>query len=278
MAKKKPKKKVSRGKILENLKKLNIASIISSSSVGVKLQSRVSKKKRRTTTSKDVSQLNKKEVDSELKDLMRELRPILQEANKRAKILKEHQIDSYALYKAETNKLRDSSELFSFKDLSTREDVIAETTRAVSFLNDQTSTVYGANKNLEENKVLEYLGEFGKGYYNESNPYTYSKRINHDYARVTFKAYRMLEEMEQIRIQEYGSDYMISYMYSLVEENGINDITDVDGLYEIVMKSHDFLESQVGVKNYAFEESFKDANSVTGLLDYVEFKNKFKGR
>lgn len=209
-----------------------------------------------------------------LDDLRSDLRGIIFEANYRIGELEHSGFESYALDKFHEE--HPGANRFDISRLTTYEDIISEATKASVFLSDKTSMVYGAERYTQELSYVQYLGEFGNNFYNFENKYRRynTKIISDEFARFTFRAYRMLEESEQARIMEYGSDTMVAAMYDMVIKSGYVDTDSNWQLEEIMHQGSDLLDRELGYKKEQFEEAFKEANSVNYMLNVVKLRGK----
>lgn len=201
------------------------------------------------------------------------LSPIIYEANVRIEALEASGFESYALQKM---KEETGGSAFNIDNKQKYEDIIAEATRARVFLMDKTSTVQGAEDYTRQLSYAQYIGEFGNNYNNFENKYKrYNiQLIDENYARFAFKAYRMLEETEQARIMEFGSDTMIAAMYDMVIKSGYNDGDSTNQLMDIVEQASDFLDREVGYKKDEFKKLFDESNAFTSMLDIVKLRGK----
>ena len=122
------------------------------------------------------------------KDLISEIQPTIDAANKRIKRLQGMKTLSPAL-----NAVMNGGGKFSLKG-KTRNEVLKEASRAIAFVNMKTSTVSGAKK---------FEANFARKLSNKS------QNISNDQRKVLFDAFRKLEQMSPVGLNVYGSDRLI---------------------------------------------------------------------
>lgn len=127
----------------------------------------------------------------------RAARPVIRKANAQYKEVKATGYLSTAIDYADS-----TGGLFNVEDKFTVEEVIAELTRAETFLNDETSTTKGALAYdvMIHTKEQEIQG----GAYTEGDSEMWA-------------AFRMLEEMNPTGVAIYGSDNLINALYNAME-------------------------------------------------------------
>lgn len=224
------------------------------------------------TSSDDSNNIDTSRIETER--LKSRLQPIIDEANKRWNTLDMLDLRSLAVSRAYDE--NDGKKGFDVSQLTDRGDIIAEATRARVFLQDRTSTVEGAELYTQQESYKEYLGQFGNQYNNWENKF---KRFNistisEDKARIAFAAYRRLEETDAARIMAYGSENMIAAIYDIVYKNNYSDPDNSDDLTDIAGQARDLLERELGEKRREFEKAFKESNSVTSILDIVQYEGE----
>ena len=121
-------------------------------------------------------------------ELAKAMQPTIDAANKRLKRLQGMKTLSPAL-----NAVMESGGKFSLRGKS-RNEVLKEASRAISFINMKTSTVSGA-KSFELN--------FARKLSNKS------QNISNDQRKVLFDAFRKLEQMSPVGLNVYGSDNLV---------------------------------------------------------------------
>lgn len=211
---------------------------------------------------------------SELQTLKERLQPIIDEANSRWARLDSLDLRSLAVSRAleETN----GTWGFDVSRLTTREQVIEEATRARVFLSDRTSTIQGAELYTQQESAKQYIGQFGNQYNNWEHKFKRfnTATISEDEARIAFSAYRRLEESEQARIMQYGSENMIIAIYDMIIQNGYGE----DYVQDVTEMARDLLDRELGVKHQQFEKAFKEANEVGNILDIVLAEDDYLNR
>lgn len=174
------------------------------------------KAKRKTSkiTREQKKSSNKK--DSSLKQrrkLTREEKKILYEANLQLRELHRNKLFSSAYYKA-----RREGGYFKPK---TNEDILKEVTRAKTFLAHPSSTLEGAEKEIEEMNQRKMLDKYKKafGYFNGLG-YDSSVISDEDKRYLMYSVYHELTEyFGNYILQMYGSDRLLSYIYSSIIDN-----------------------------------------------------------
>lgn len=227
---------------------------------------------------KERSQLLRSEAEfTRSKEIINQLADI---ANYRVRELHREGLESYALYKAQEGRVDDGRiDEFSVRNIKDVDALMTEATRIRSFLQDPTSTVFGARRIQEQDAFWQWVGEFGNQYAGEHydnkkfNIYT----IREDVAKVAFKSYRMLEELAAARIQEYGSEYVIAYLYDIALSGGNDDPEDFQALNELALRGRDYLERVIGVKDYIFSVEFEDElQTADAKLKWIKHKLNYK--
>lgn len=253
-----------------------------------KRQAMKKKKERAKSKQKQVSQLKAIQPikqstsamaeDSELISLKARLQPILDLANKRWKTLDNLDLRSLAISRA----YDESNERWGFdiSEMTDKGDIIAEATRARVFINDETSTVKGAELYTQQESYKQWQGQFGNQYNNWENKFKKFNvsTISEKNARVAFAAYRRLEESEAARIMSYGSENMIIAIYDMVVHQGYADADDIDDVTDITEQARDLLSRELGEKRAEFDRAFRQENEVGSILDIVLVEDDYLGR
>ena len=227
------------------------------------------------STSKKVShrrrEKRKKEKET-INQLKLRLQPVIDEANNRWAVLDDLGLRSLAISRA----LEESNSKWGFEisQLTTREDILTEATRARVFLADKTSTAEGADLYTQQESYKQYAGQFGGKYHNWENKFkNYNINvIDEDTARVAFKAYRALEESEAARIIEYGSENTIIAMYDMAIKMGYNDAEDPSQYTDVSEMMRELLSRELGERARDFERSFASENEILDIFDEIEME------
>ena len=212
-----------------------------------------------------------------ISQLIEKLQPVLDEANARWDALDQRDLRSLAISRA----LEESGGQrgFSFSQLTDQGDIIAEATRARVFLQDQTSTIKGAQLYTEEESARQWKGQFGNQFNNWDNKFKNfnTQVISEDMARVAFRAYRMLEETDSARIGNeggYGSENTIIAIYDIVYQHGFTDENSDADVESVAGMARDFLDRMLGVQRKEMDMNFEEANKVANIIDIVEYDNE----
>lgn len=200
------------------------------------------------------------------------LQPVIDEANERWAVLDNLGLRSLAISRALEES--DSQWGFEISQLTTRESILTEATRARVFLSDKTSTPEGADLYTQQESYKQYAGQFGGKYHNWENKFkNYNINvIDEDTARVAFKAYRALEESEAARIIEYGSENTIIAMYDMAIKMGYNDAEDSSQYTDVSEMMRELLSRELGERARDFERSFARNNEILEIFDEIEME------
>lgn len=213
----------------------------------------------------------KKEKET-INQLKLRLQPVIDEANERWAVLDNSGLRSLAISRA----LEESNSQWGFEisQLTTRESILTEATRARVFLSDKTSTPEGADLYTQQESYKQYAGQFGGKYHNWENKFkNYNINvIDEDTARVAFKAYRALEESEAARIIEYGSENTIIAMYDMAIKMGYNDAEDSSQYTDVSEMMRELLSRELGERARDFERSFARNNEILEIFDEIEME------
>lgn len=213
----------------------------------------------------------KKEKET-VNQLKLRLQPVIDEANERWAVLDNSGLRSLAISRALEES--DSQWGFDISQLTTRESILTEATRARVFLSDKTSTPEGADLYTQQESYKQYAGQFGGKYHNWENKFkNYNINvIDEDTARVAFKAYRALEESEAARIIEYGSENTIIAMYDMAIKMGYNDAEDSSQYTDVSEMMRELLSRELGERARDFERSFARNNEILEIFDEIEME------
>lgn len=184
----------------------------------------------------------------------REMRPRLLKANKQLREIVSAKLDSIALHMVAPFKKWDLSDYdisdnadimkgFSFAKMKSKREMLKEARLINRFLSAPTSTYEGALKytqEIESEPWKRFIGQFGRKWKNLS-PHAYSPEISDSTAALSFKAYRMVEELlgPEVIKQVYGSDKLIAYSYYMIDELGSNVEEAAQSAYEEVINSYE---------------------------------------
>lgn len=214
----------------------------------------------------------------EITSLKTRLQPILDLANERWKRLDDLDLRSLAISRA----YDESNDRWGFdvSQLTDRGEIIAEATRARVFINDETSTIEGAELYSQQESYKQWAGQFGGQYNNWENKFkNYNiTTISENAARVAFSAYRRLEESEAARIMSYGSENMIIAIYDMVVHQGLTNSEDIQDVTDIAEQARDLLNRELGEKRAEFDRAFREENQVGNILDIVKVEDDYFGR
>lgn len=210
--------------------------------------------------------------------LKAKIQPILDLANERWRKLDELDLRSLAISRA----YDESNERWGFNvsQLTDRGEIIAEATRARVFINDETSTIQGAELYSQQESYKQWAGQFGNQYNNWENKFKKFNisTISEEQAKVAFAAYRRLEESEAARIMSYGSENMIIAIYDMVVHEGMTNSEDIQDVTDIAEQARDLLNREIGEKRAEFEKAFREENQVGNILDVVMVEDDYFGR
>ena len=187
-------------------------------------------KKQRQTTPKQSRQtrVRKQLTDNfstmRRKDLIAEMQPTIDAANKRLKRLQEMETLSPAL-----NSVMQSGGKFSIKG-KTRNEILKEASRALAFINMKTSTVMGA-KQFEKNFVAKLSNK--------------SKNISNDQRKTLFDSFRKLQQISPVGLNIYGSERLVRMLADeVVDENYSFEATMDKALKELEREYEQFMQEQ----------------------------------
>ena len=158
------------------------------------------------------------------KDLIAQIQPTIDAANKRLKRLQGMETLSPAL-----NSVMQSGGKFTIKG-KTRNEVLKEASRAISFINMKTSTVSGA-KQFEKNFAAKLSNK--------------SKNITNDQRKTLFDSFRKLQQISPVGLNIYGSERLIRMLADeVVDENYSFEDTMNKALKELEHEYEQFMQEQ----------------------------------
>ena len=157
-------------------------------------------------------------------ELAKQLQPTIDAANKRLKRLQGLENLSPAL-----NSAMQSGGKFSIKG-KTRNEVLKEASRALSFINMKTSTVSGA-KQFEKNFAAKLSNK--------------SKNITNDQRKTLFDSFRKLQQISPVGLNIYGSDRLVRMLADEVTDTKYSfEVTMQKALKELESEYEQFMQEQ----------------------------------
>lgn len=157
-------------------------------------------------------------------DLIAQMQPTIDAANKRLKRLQGMETLSPAL-----NSVMQSGGKFTIKG-KTRNEVLKEASRALSFINMKTSTVSGA-KQFERNFAAKLSNK--------------SKNITNDQRKTLFDSFRKLQQISPVGLNIYGSERLVRMLADeVVDENYSFEATMDKALKELDREYEQFMQEQ----------------------------------
>lgn len=158
------------------------------------------------------------------KDLIAEMQPTIDAANKRLKRLQGMETLSPAL-----NSAMQSGGKFTIKGKA-RNEILKEASRALSFINMKTSTVTGA-KQFEKNFAAKLSNK--------------SKNITNDQRKTLFDSFRKLQQISPVGLNIYGSERLVRLLADeVVDENYSFEETMDKALKELEREYEQFMQEQ----------------------------------
>ena len=158
------------------------------------------------------------------KDLIAEMQPTIDAANKRLKRLQGMETLSPAL-----NSAMQSGGKFTIKG-KTRNEILKEASRALSFINMKTSTVTGA-KQFEKNFAAKLSNK--------------SKNITNDQRKTLFDSFRKIQQISPVGLNIYGSERLVRLLADeVVDENYSFEETMDKALKELEREYEQFMQEQ----------------------------------
>lgn len=165
-------------------------------------------------------------------ELYKAVKPTIDAANKRLKRLENSEI----LSPAYSNVIERGGK-FSTAGLD-RNELIKESSRAISFMNMETSTLKGAKQ--YENNLVSKLS-------NKAKSITQSQR------KVLFDAFRKLEQISPQGLNLYGSDKLIRMLGDNIVDSGLS--------------FDEMMDNAINELNQAYEENIKDLEDDIDIWD-----------
>lgn len=157
-------------------------------------------------------------------DLVKEMKPTIDAANKRLKRLQGMETLSPAL-----NSVMQSGGKFTLKG-KTRNEILKESSRALSFINMKTSTVSGA-KQFEKNFAAKLSNK--------------SKNITNDQRKTLFDSFRKLQQISPVGLNIYGSERLVRMLADeVVDEKYSFEVTMQKALKELEREYEQFMQEQ----------------------------------
>ena len=178
--------------------------LIATAKQALGVQSKQAIQQPRQTTPKQrqsrvVKQLPQNFEKTKRDELVRQLQPTIDAANKRIQRLQSMKTLSPAL-----NSVMESGGKFSLKGKS-RNEILKEASRAIAFINMKTSTVSGA-KDFEKSFAAKLSNK--------------AKDITNEQRKVLFDNFRKLQQISPVGLNVYGSDRLIRMLADeVVDEN-----------------------------------------------------------
>ena len=169
----------------------------------------------RKKNAQTIGQIPSKVSSNELETLKALNEHIIREANHRIEMIQASGYTSRAIDRLENESGR---MYFDIDEVSSREELIQELTRARVFINDDGSTLVGAKLETAQISAEQYRGKFGNEYFNKENNYARFdiKSIDPEIASKIFEAYRKLESTRASQMANdggYGSENLIIALY-----------------------------------------------------------------
>lgn len=157
-------------------------------------------------------------------EVYKQVKPTIDAANKRLKRLQGLENLSPAL-----NSAMQSGGKFSIKG-KTRNEVLKEASRALSFINMKTSTVSGA-KQFEKNFAAKLSNK--------------SKNITNDQRKTLFDSFRKLQQISPVGLNIYGSDRLVRMLADEVTDTKYSfEVTMQKALKELESEYEQFMQEQ----------------------------------
>ena len=203
--------------------------IIETAKQAVNVQPKRQPKQRQTTPKQPRQNHVRKQLPDNFasmkrKDLIAEMQPTIDAANKRLKRLQGMETLSPAL-----NSVMQSGGKFSIKG-KTRNEILKEASRALSFINMKTSTVSGA-KQFEKNFAAKLSNK--------------SKNITNDQRKTLFDSFRKLQQISPVGLNIYGSERLVRMLADeVVDENYSFEDTMNKALKELEREYENFMQEQ----------------------------------
>lgn len=185
--------------------------------------------------------------------------PLIQEANRVMNMLIENDVNTLSLQRVKDELYSEGRASFTFDRSKTYEDIVAEITRARTFLNSPDTNVLTGKRQQRNEELRKKYGDKVQALSN--NTYVQSGLIaTEEEAKQIFANYRRIEEFHMPRIGKqgqkgvYGSENLILYMID-VHNMGLDELKY--GEQAIL----DFDLEQLP----EFQEMLNERNKVTGI-------------
>lgn len=222
----------------------------------------ISTKERRNIRARERRVMSKMKEDANI---------LLQEANRVMKMLIDNDINTLSLQRVKDELYSEGRASFSFDGSNTYEDIVAEITRARTFLNAPDTNVLTGKRQQRNEELRKKYGDKLQSL--TDNTYVQSGMIaSEDEAKQIFENYRRIEEYHMARIGKqgqkgvYGSENLILYMID-VHNMGLDE-------FEYGEKAIlDFNLEQLP----EFQEMLNERNKVTGISGLFQ-KGGYYGR
>lgn len=222
----------------------------------------ISTKERRNMRARERRVMSKMKEDANI---------LLQEANRVMKMLIDNDINTLSLQRVKDELYSEGRASFSFDSSNTYEDIVAEITRARTFLNAPDTNVLTGKRQQRNEELRKKYGDKLQSL--TDNTYVQSGMIaSEDEAKQIFANYRRIEEYHMARIGKqgqkgvYGSENLILYMID-VHNMGLDE-------FEYGEKAIlDFNLEQLP----EFQEMLNERNKVTGISGLFQ-KGGYYGR
>ena len=223
---------------------------------------KISAKERRNIRARERHVMNKMKSDANV---------LLQEANRVMKMLIDNDINILSLQRVKDELYSEGRASFTFDRSNTYEDIVAEITRARTFLNSPDTNVLTGKRQQRNEELRKKYGDKVQALSN--NTYLQSGLIaTEEEAKQIFANYRRIEEYHIARIGKegqkgvYGSENLILYMID-VHNMGLDE-------FEYGEKAIlDFNLEQLP----EFQEMLNERNKVTGISGLFQ-KGGYYGR
>ena len=223
---------------------------------------KISAKERRNMRARERRVMNKMKSDANV---------LLQEANRVMNMLIQNDINTLSLQRVKDELYSEGRGSFSFDGSKTYEDIVAEITRARTFLNSPDTNVLTGKRQQRNEQLRKKYGDKVQALSN--NTYLQSGLIaTEEEAKQIFANYRRIEEFHMPRIGKqgqkgvYGSENLILYMID-VHNMGLDELKY--GEQAIL----DFNLEQLP----EFQEMLNERNKVTGISGLFQ-KGGYYGR
>lgn len=218
----------------------------------------------RKKNAQTVAQISSNVSSNELETLKAVNEHIIREANHRIEMIQASGYTSRAIHRLEN----ESDQLyFNIDDVTSREELIQELTRARVFINDDGSTLLGAKVETAQISAEQYRGKFGNEYFNKENNYARFdiKSIDPQTAEKVFDSYRKLESIRQSQMANdggYGSENLIIALYD-AEIRGMDSLVYGADLLDAFKEKNDV--------EYARAKEYYDMSTVikTEVVDNI---------